>query len=234
MFAWRKVRPAGALRSYCKNIYKSKKTPSERMERDMVFADKDRKNLFKVIVVLLPFFSFLGQYIFSLRIGKDSIFFTNWTVSIVDWIFIPFNYFVANIIDWKRGRTLFGIFIASLIINICAHAFWQYNGTDPGHIISNQQVILPAGWIHLGYAILQTALLLSFVLCSTVDRIYYPATICATIYFIGLGICGYIIHGYFFVTDVIGYVTGLTLVWLYPGFKRKLKRMKNRSTERDR
>ena len=91
-------------------------------------------------------------------------FFRHFTCAYVDWLFVPFNLVVVRIIDWRRGGALLLIVLVSVIANIIAHATWQYYGIDGGHMISRgTQTVLPAGWVHLGFSIIETTLILAFV-----------------------------------------------------------------------
>lgn len=118
-----------------------------------------------VILALLPLASFLGQYVFSLRAGTAQILFHHLTVMVVDWVFVPFNFFVIRVIEWRRGGRLFFIMCISVMLNLLTHAFWQYNGSDLGHMITKTGIVLPAGWVHLAFSIVETGLLFAFVFC---------------------------------------------------------------------
>src|ERR1043165_1128113 len=114
-----------------------------------------RKGLYPLastLLALLPLASFLGQYALSLRAGTQQILFHHPTIMVSDWIFVPFNFFVVRVIDWGRGGRLYLIACLSVILNVLAHAFWQYNGLDPGHMITKTGIILPAGWVHLAFS----------------------------------------------------------------------------------
>lgn len=174
-----------------------------------------------IILAFLPLASFLGQYIFSLRAGTCHILFHHLTVMVVDWVFVPFNFFVVRVIEWRRGGRLYLIMCISVILNLLAHAFWQYNGSDLGHMITKTGIVLPAGWVHLAFSIMEMVLLLAFVFCcKTHAKENRIVTILATIYFLTMGICGYAMHNGFIVSDVIVFVCGLFFVLFYPQLVR--------------
>lgn len=170
-----------------------------------------------VLLASLPLASFLGQYMLSLRAGTQQVLFHHLTVMVVDWFFVPFNYLAARLIEWRRGGRLYLITGASVILNILTHAFWQYNGIDPGHMITKAGVVLPAGWIHLAFSILEMILLSAFVFCRKAGgpRLRL-ATMIATAYFVTMGICGYAMHHGFIASDVIVFISGLFFVIAYP------------------
>src|SRR6185503_5912409 len=56
-----------------------------------------------ILMGLLPAVSFLCQYVLSLRSGTQQFFSHHLTVMVVDWLFVPFNFFVVRIIEWRRG-----------------------------------------------------------------------------------------------------------------------------------
>jgi len=181
-----------------------------------------------ICLALLPVFSFLMQYIFSKEAGTEQILFHHSTVMIVDWIFIPFNFWVISTIDWKHGGKIYLIVIVSVILNIATHAFWQYYRVDPGHMITKSGIFLPAGWVHLTFSILETILLLAFVFCrkSGAPRIKL-VTIFATLYFLTMGISGFMIHHRITLSDAIVVVSGLFFVLIYPHLHRSKGRSSN-------
>jgi hypothetical protein len=176
-----------------------------------------RPGIAGVVLALLPLASFLGQFAFSCRAGTQQALFSHLDVMLVDWIFVPFNFFVVKVIEWRRGATLFVIACVSVILNILTHAFWQYNRVDAGHMISHAGVVLPAGWVHLAFSTLESVLLVAFVFCRKPGAPKLRvATILAAIYFLTMGICGYIMHNGFIITDVIVSLCGFFFVLVYP------------------
>jgi hypothetical protein len=170
-----------------------------------------------ILMAVLPLVSFLGQLAFSCKSGTQHMMYHHLTVMVVDWVFVPFNYFVVSVIDWHRGGRIYLIMCMSVILNIVTHAFWQYNALDPGHMINKAGVFLPAGWVHLGFSITETALLIAFVFSRRVKTTGIGiVTILATVYFVTMGICGYIMHGGFIVSDACVLVFGLFFVLVYP------------------
>jgi hypothetical protein len=175
------------------------------------------EQLSSILLALLPAASFLVQYVLSLRAGTQQILLHHLTVTIVDWVFVPFNFFAVPVIDWRRGGRLYLIACISVVLNVLTHAFWQYNGLDPGHMITKTEVVLPAGWVHLAFSILEMVLLVAFVFCRKPGASRLGVvTALATIYFLTMGICGYIMHQGFIISDVIVFVGGLFFVLVYP------------------
>ena len=165
----------------------------------------------------LPLFSFLAQLTFSFKSGTQEIMYHHLTVMVVDWVFVPFNYFVVRVIDWRHGGRIYLIACMSVILNIVTHAFWQCNALDPGHMITNAGVFLPAGWVHLAFSILETVLLAAFVFCRKPNVSGLGiVTLLATIYFLVMGVCGYVMHSGFIISDAIVSVCGLFFVLVYP------------------
>jgi hypothetical protein len=169
------------------------------------------------LLALLPIASFLAQYLFSIRAGTTAVLFHHLTVMVVDWVFVPFNFFVVRVVEWRRGGTIYVITCISVVLNVLTHAVWQYNGQDPGHMITKAGIVLPAGWVHLAFSSLETILLIAFVFCR---RAAAPeqsvATILASIYFLTMGVCGYLMHSRFILSDVVVFTSGLFFVLIYP------------------
>ncbi len=144
------------------------------------------------------------------------------TVTVVDWALAPFNYFAASVIDWRRGGRLYVLICVSTVLAVATHVYWKRNGIDAGHMITKAGVVLPAGWAHLVFSILEMTILTAFVFCRRTDASRAKvATIFALIYFLGMGICGYIMHGHLILSDAITFVSGLFFVLVYPMIGRR-------------
>ena len=57
-----------------------------------------------ILMAGLPSVSFLGQLVFSCKSGTQHMMYHHLTVMVVDWVFVPFNYFVVYVIDWRKGE----------------------------------------------------------------------------------------------------------------------------------
>jgi hypothetical protein len=170
-----------------------------------------------IALALLPVVSFIAQYLLSARAGTQHALFHHLTVMVVDWVFVPFNFFVVRVIDWREGKKLYLIFCISVALNALTHAYWQYNHLDFGHMITSGGIVLPAGWVHLTFSILEMVLLVAFIFCHSPQSSGLGwATAFATIYFVTMGICGYLMHGRFIASDLIVFVSGLFFVLIYP------------------
>ena len=159
----------------------------------------------------------------SVQSHTQSEFFRHFTCAYVDWLFVPFNLVVVRVIDWRRGVALMLIVLVSVIANICAHATWQYYGIDGGHMISRgTQTVLPAGWVHLGFSIIETTLILAFAFISRPRQpLARIAAGLALAFFLATGVSGYVIHHGFITTDVIVVWSGTALVVVYPWLRRR-------------
>jgi len=166
-----------------------------------------------VLLSLLPAVSFFLQYVLSVQSGSVSHLFQHFTVTYVDWIFIPFNFVVVRVIDWRRGSVIFLIVIVSVIANIAGHAIWQCHGTDGGHMISPEQIVLPAGWVHLAFSIIEAVLIFTFVCARKPSGPFNTiATALAVLYFVGAGVSGYVMNHGVIATDAIMVTSGILLV----------------------
>ena len=180
-----------------------------------------------VCLSLLPVASFALQYEFSVNAGTQSKLFDHLIVSYVDWLFVPFNFLAVRSIDWKRGGAIFASMFAAVVCNVVAHAIWQCQLMDGGHMISPQHVVLPAGWVHLGYSIIQTAIMLAFIFVGNSESPIPKAAIAlAVLYFLGNGISGYLMTNRLAATDVGMAIGGSLLVILFPRVRRGLPRQR--------
>src|SRR5436190_1360768 len=67
-----------------------------------------------VLLATMPALSFALQLWFSSQDSTLPLLFSHFTVSYIDWIFIPFNFFVVYTVNWRRGGLLFLAMILSL------------------------------------------------------------------------------------------------------------------------
>jgi hypothetical protein len=164
-----------------------------------------------VSLAAMPAVSFALQYMFDLQAARMML--HHLTISYVDWIFVPFNFFVVHVIDWRRGGILFAITSVAIAANIAAHAMWQHGADDVGHMITKDQVILPAGWCHLAYSTLQMILVLAFVFARRPDAPFVLVTSALAVgYFVGAAICGYLMHDGIILTDAVMVLCGTASV----------------------
>jgi hypothetical protein len=141
--------------------------------------------------------------------GITNALFSHFTVMYVDWLFVPFNYYIVRIIDWRRGLSLYAIMVLSLTLNIVTHAYWQATRVDPGHMISSDHVMLLGGWVHLWFSTLQTTLVCAFLFTQRkLPRYSTRATWLFLAYLVCSGISGYIMNHGFMITDVMMIVLG--------------------------
>jgi hypothetical protein len=172
-----------------------------------------------IALSVLPVVSFVLQYAMSVGQGTDAQLFRHFTITYIDWVFIPFNLVVVRVIDWRRGAAISLVAVVSVVANIAGHAIWQYHGIDGGHMISQEQVVLPAGWVHLGFSIIEATLILAFIFARKQSAPFNAiATALAVVYFVGAGVSGYVMNHGFIATDAIMVSVGVFLVVFYPRF----------------
>ena len=171
----------------------------------------------------LPVASFILQYALSVQSDTQAQFFRHFTCAYVDWVFVPFNLVVVRLIDWRRGRALLLIVFVSIIANVMVQADWQYYGIDGGHMITRgTRTVLPAGWAHFGFSMIETALILAFVFIRRPRRPFTSiATVLALTFFLAAGVSGYVINHRFITTDVIMVLGGTALVAVYPWVRHR-------------
>jgi hypothetical protein len=170
----------------------------------------------------LPFLSFAGQFFFSRRDGTLLLMLHHPTVTYVDWVLAPFNFAAVKAIDWSKGTRIFLIAVISVSLTLATHAFWQAEGLDPGHMITTSGIVLPAGWVHIGFSIVEMVLLCAFVFCRLKSS--KTALRAATIYFFAMFAAGLWIHRKLVVTDACVLVAGLFFLYAYPWLLAKSRK----------
>jgi hypothetical protein len=171
----------------------------------------------RYLLTALPAASFAAQLLFSISAGTLAAMTHHTVVMIVDWLFIPFNWFAVHAIDWRKGDRIYSIVSLSLLLNVVAHAYWQQHGLDPGHLITSGGVTLPAGWAHLVFATLQATILIAFVFCrDPTAESMRAATSFSTLYFIALPVASYEMHSGIELSGVLVCCLGLFFTLVFP------------------
>src|ERR1017187_9588905 len=71
--------------------------------------------LASALLAALPAGSFALQYSFSSLDSRLPLLFNHFTVSYIDWVFVPFNFFVVWAVNWRRGGLLLILVALSLL-----------------------------------------------------------------------------------------------------------------------
>ncbi len=193
-----------------------------RKSRDV--RDTNSRGVLPYALAALPVVSFCLQWTFSASAGTLQPFRHHLIVVYVDWIFVPFNFLVASVIEWRRGVTLYAIATISIVLNVFTHAYWQIYRLDPGHMITGSGVMLPAGWVHLAFSVLQMVLLVAFVFCRRQDAPRLRLTTAVALaYFVLLAIGGYLIQHRFIASDLLASTVGVLAVLLAPFLQSRLR-----------
>jgi hypothetical protein len=194
---------------------------------ECVLSTPERKNDFfppmwvpGIMLAAMPALSFALQFWFSSQDNTLPLLFSHYTVSYVDWLFVPFNFFVVYAVNWRRGGLLFLAMVFSVVFNVIAHAYWQHTLIEnTGHMFGREHLVLRSGWVHVAYATIQMTLLMAFLLVRQPSPRYGALlTYLCVVYFVSAGISGYIMNDSFMVTDVIMVSLGLVLTLVYPRF----------------
>jgi general stress protein CsbA len=95
-------------------------------------------------------------------------------------------------------------------------------------ITRGTQTVLPAGWVHLGFSIIEMTLVLAFVFIRAPRKPFTTiATILALAFFLAAGVSGYFINHGLIPTDVVMVLGGTALVAIYPWARRRAWRRAN-------
>lgn len=197
----------------------------EEAQRTVDNSDEASMRVLGAVLACFPILSFGAQYLFSVRAGTQGLMFRHLTVTFVDWIFVPFNYFVARAIDWTRGVRIYLLLCGSTVLAIVGTAYWQQNALDPGHMITRDGVMLSAGWAHLAFSIVEMSLLAAFVFCRIESAAGHQIilTVLATGYFVAMGACGFAMHHRLVMSDAIAVALGLFFVLAYPRLEIRVR-----------
>ena len=165
------------------------------------------------LFALIPVISFCAQYYFSRISGTEEYLFKHNIVCIADWILVFVNYFSIKTIDWSRGGIIFVSFVVSTIFGVLAHAYWQHYNIDGGHMITPQGVVLPAGWVHLVFTIVEATTITLFSICRKKESSHAKAaSIFIFAYFAMSFVFGYFAHKALTIGDSLLLVCGFLIV----------------------
>ena len=184
---------------------------------------KNKSLLHSLALASLPIISFLLQYFFSASNGTLYQMLHHYNVSIVDFIFIPFNIIIVKSINWKNGMRIFYLFLLAFALSCFVHYGWAVNQTDTGHMIASTGFITLSGWVHIIFSAVEFFLMLSFVFnfSSFSKHNLTWNTIFIEAYLILSLIGGYFIHMEFLMEDIIRIASGTILFLIYYIFRLK-------------
>jgi hypothetical protein len=176
-------------------------------------------NVLAIVLGALPVVAFLLQYWAADREHASEALLRHYTVSYVDWVFVPLNVLFTILIDWSKVQTLSGAFVACIVLNGIAHIMWIRNPGAGGHMVRADGTFLWGGWIHLLYSTVQMTLVVGFFLTRAEPEgaAYAIATGLLILYFLAAGVSGYFINKrHLILTDIIMVSVGIAAtLWPY-------------------
>ncbi|MCT4613133.1 MAG: hypothetical protein N4A47_07170 [Clostridia bacterium] len=172
------------------------------------------------ILISIPIIAFLSQLLFSAYENNTKAFIKNYTISILDFIFIPFNVYAYNAIYWGNYRLTIGLLILSSLGSLYTHYNWSKEPDRHKHIVKSYKRLHISGYIHAIFCIVEMLIIGMLVLSYRVDRIleYKIAGVILIIYFLFSIVSSYYVHNRkIYMEDLLrgvlgGIIIGLTLI----------------------
>jgi len=138
------------------------------------------------LLALLPVVNFLILYLVSKSKNTLHHLKNLYALTILDWIFVPFNYLIVHSVSfsWKLFLICTLIVIIPLII---LHYKWHKLSKKPNKkkYLTTDKGLTAEGWIHFVFMAIQTSLVLTLILSKAIYPYYYYALACIALYIIG-------------------------------------------------
>lgn len=133
------------------------------------------KFIIAILLALLPFISWIIQYLVSKKNGLINSFKNHWTCYYGDWIFVIINFiFIYSV---KVSKFLWYILLASFIISIFTHNIWgnkNKSNKSNGHFFYNETNKLNyAGISHLFFSAIQIGIIISILFLKPIIPIIF-------------------------------------------------------------
>jgi hypothetical protein len=155
---------------------------------------------FAILLALIPILSFTFQYYFSKRENLLKSFKRHFTCYYFDWIFVPFNFCIAFILN--LNAILLYCFLISFIFTIVSHIFWLRKNSNGYMFNFEKKRISFAGVAHLIFMTVEAAFVL-FLFFSSLNIFSYSAFLFLVIFSMS-GLYGSkITHGKIDLSDLV-------------------------------
>jgi len=171
--------------------------------------------LFALFLASLPITNWLLEYYFSKNINQLKLFRKHFTAFYADLVLIPLNFFIAYIIQVNIFY-IFILFLFSLSLTFILYPYWSKihnQEKNPSFMFNNKtKKISSAGISHFIFEVLETVILLLFLLVNTFNFISYINFALLFLFLILCLIGSKKIHKKVILTDLIFAIFGMALI----------------------
>jgi hypothetical protein len=109
-----------------------------------------------------------------------------YAIMYLDWLFVPFNYFIAISVDfsWPLLLTFMAVSLAVLLL---LHKKWHSNldKLKYGRFFFNKHGPTPEGWTHFVFMLLESAIVVTAIFSAATSPYYVYAMISLLAYLVG-------------------------------------------------
>jgi hypothetical protein len=171
-----------------------------------------------IILALIPVIFWLLQYYFSKKQKILYLFKRHFSCFYLDWLFIPFNFFVGLSFNKINFFYLYLILGFSILINFFIHFFWfnlhkkQKLKLYMYDIIKDK--IYLAGWMHIIFFFLEFSIVLYFLIFSRFSIFSLLAILTLALFFIFTNYASRKIHGKSEFSDNFFMISGILFLVL--------------------
>jgi len=165
---------------------------------------------FAILLVLIPVLSFTFQYYFSKRENLLKSFKRHFTCYYLDWIFVPFNFCIAFILN--LNAILLYCFLISFIFTLVSHIFWLRKNNN-GHMFNSEKKRISfAGVVHFIFMTFELGLILAFIFVGINNLFTYLCSFVLVIFFFMAIYGSKRIHGRVAIDDLLFLTIGIVVV----------------------
>lgn len=137
-------------------------------------------------LALLPLLHFIVIAIISYSKKTLPLLRGIYAIMYLDWLFVPFNYFIAISVDFSWPLFLAFLFV-SLVVLILLHKKWHSNldRLKYGRFFFKKSGLTTEGWTHFVFMILESAIVVTGILSKAISTYYLYAMLSLLAYLIG-------------------------------------------------
>ncbi|MBN2879987.1 MAG: hypothetical protein JXN65_10225 [Clostridia bacterium] len=183
-----------------------------------------------ILFATLPLVSFVSIFIYSKINGTTQYFVSNYTISFVDWIFIIFNFYIVNSIDWTKKKKIALAIFFSIVLSTTIHILWSFRAENDLLLYSFDGKFTFAAYVHLIFSAVEFFLMICFIINYKNEnlRVLNVVSISLSLYFVASIFSSYYMWGRYKIDDVARGFLGATIIFVF--YLIRLNKYKKKNT----
>lgn len=169
-----------------------------------------------LILALVPIVFWSMQYYFSGKDNKLKLFRKHISCYYLDWLFVPFNLFLGLSIIFVPNISLLYLVLFGLIVTYFIHVFWFRLHTRERIELYmfdiKKESITNAGWSHIFFFLLESLLVIYFLLFSRLNLFSILALFFLFLFFASINYASRKIHRKSELSDTLFMILGIIVI----------------------